>query len=296
MPRVTQLGYLAFQVRSLDAWRTFAEHTLGLSFGEPLEGGGFTLRMDNHRQRFFIEEGPLDDLACIGWQVADLTTLEALLTKLPGARRGTQAECARRHVQALIKAEDPSGTPLELFCGPELADEPVSPLLHSRFVAGELGLGHVVIGADDPAGAISFYRELLGFRLSDYVRCVYFGHDVDIAFFHINGRHHSLAIGARHPKRMHHFLLEVEQVDDVGRCFDRALRNKVPIAQTLGKHPNDYMFSFYALTPSGFQFEYGHGGRIVDDAHWTPEVYDRISDWGHHPPMVFAPARKAESK
>jgi hypothetical protein len=95
---------------------------------------------------------------------------------------------------------------------------------------------------------------------------------------------------------VHHFLLEVEHVDDVGRCFDRALRSKVPIAQTLGKHPNDHMFSFYALTPSGFQFEFGHGGVIVDDADWQTAVYDRISDWGHHPPLVFAPPRKAESR
>ena len=36
--------------------------------------------------------------------------------------------------------------------------------------------------------------------------------------------------------------------------------------QTLGRHPNDRMFSFYAKTPSGFQFEFGWGGREVDDA------------------------------
>jgi 2,3-dihydroxybiphenyl 1,2-dioxygenase len=294
MHPVTQLGYLAFEVRSLDAWRTFAEKTLGLTVGEELAGGGFTLRMDNHQQRFFIEPGELDDVACIGWQVADAATLEALAARLPASRWGTPAECARRHVQALIKLEDPAGIPLELFCGPALAPAPAG----TRFVANELGLGHVVIGADDPAHSIAFYQDVLGFRLSDYVRCTYFGHDVDIAFFHVNGRHHSLAIGKRHQKRMHHFLLEVEQVDAVGHAFDRALRSKVPIAQTLGKHPNDHMFSFYALTPSGFQFEYGHGGVIVDDAVWQSTVYDRISDWGHHPPLVFAPPkpRKAEPR
>jgi 2,3-dihydroxybiphenyl 1,2-dioxygenase len=298
MHPVTQLGYLVFEVRSLDAWRSFAEKTLGLTTGEELASGGFTLRMDSYQQRFFVEPGELDDVACIGWQVADATTLDALAARLPGSRRGTPEECARRHVAALIKLEDPAGIPLELYCGPTFATAPTSPVVQSKFVADDLGLGHVVIGADDPAHSIAFYQDVLGFRLSDYVRCTYFGHEVDIAFFHVNARHHSLAIGKRHQKRMHHFLLEVEQVDDVGRCFDRALRSKVPIAQTLGKHPNDHMFSFYALTPSGFQFEYGHGGVIVDDAVWQSTVYDRISDWGHHPPLVFAPPRKdkAESR
>jgi len=297
MNKVVQLGYLAFEVSSLDAWRAFAENTLALSFGELLPSGGFTLRMDAHPQRFIVEPGPLDDVSAIGWQVADRDALERIAASIPEHVRGTPAECAARKVQALIKFQDPSGTATEVFWGPVLAGEPApNPLLRSRFVAGDLGLGHVVIGADDPARTIAFYREVLGFRLSDEIRCRYFGHDVDIAFFHVNGRHHSLAIGQRHGKRIHHFMLEVASIDDVGLCFDRALRHNVPIAQTLGKHPNDRMFSFYAHTPSGFQFEFGHGGRVVDDADWQTTTYDRISIWGHHPPIVFAPREARQGK
>lgn len=290
MNKIVQLGYLAFEVSSLEAWRAFAENTLALSVGEPLAGGGFTLRMDSYPQRFFIEPGPLDDVSTIGWQAADRAALDAIAAQLPEHTRGTPAECALRKVTALIKFRDPAGIPTEVFYGPALAAEPErSPLLRSHFIAGDLGLGHVVIGADDPVRTSAFYREVLGFRLSDEIRCRYFGHDVDIAFFHVNQRHHSLAIGRRHLKRIHHFMVEVASIDDVGLCFDRALRNKVPIAQTLGKHPNDRMFSFYAHAPSGFQFELGHGGRIVDDADWQTSTYDQISIWGHHPPIVFAP-------
>jgi 2,3-dihydroxybiphenyl 1,2-dioxygenase len=287
---ILQLGYLAFEVSSLDAWRAFAENTLGLPLGAALDNGGFGLRMDRYPQRFFIEPGPLDDVSAIGWQVEDLAALEALAAKLPEHERGTPQECARRKVTALIKFLDPSGIPTELFCGPELrtAPEP-SSLIVSRFVAEDLGLGHIVIGADDPKRSIAFYRDVLGFRLSDEIRCRYFGYDVDIAFFHVNRRHHSLAIGKRDQKRIHHFMLEVASMDDVGLCFDRVLKHRVPIVQTLGRHPNDRMFSFYAKTPSGFQFEFGYGGREVNDADWQPTTYDRISEWGHHPPMVFAP-------
>lgn len=293
MSQVLQLGYLGFEVSSLDAWRAFAERTLGLSLGAALDGGGFTLRMDRHPQRFFIEPGPLDDASVIGWQVADLAALDAFAAKIPTHTRGTPEECAKRKVSALIKFLDPSGVPTELFCGPELGAPPEqSPLVVSRFVADDLGLGHIVIGADDPKRSIAFYRDVLGFRLSDEIRCQYFGYDVDIAFFHVNRRHHSLAIGKRDRKRIHHFMLEVASMDDVGLCFDRALKGRVPIAQTLGRHPNDRMFSFYAVTPSGFQFEYGYGGREVNDADWQPAVYDRISEWGHHPPMVFAPRER----
>jgi 2,3-dihydroxybiphenyl 1,2-dioxygenase len=299
MSTVQQLGYLGFEVSSLDAWRACAEHVLGLPLGAALDGGGFRLRMDRYPQRFFVQPGSSDDVCVIGWQVADLAALEALSAKLRAqgseATPGTPDECRLRGVSALVKFEDPSGIPSELFCGPELSAEPAqSPLVLSRFVADDFGLGHVVIGARDPARSIAFYRDTLGFRLSDEIRCEYYGHAVDIAFFHVNGRHHSLAIGQRQHKHIHHFMLEVAAMDDVGLCFDRALTRGVPIVQTLGRHPNDRMFSFYAKTPSGFQFEYGHGGREVDDADWQPTVYDRISEWGHHPPIAFAPRRDKE--
>src|SRR5262249_14267347 len=110
-------------------------------------------------------------------------------------------------------------------------------------------------------------------------------------FLHTNRRHHSVAFGERQGKDVHHFMLEVGSMDDVGLAFDRALRAGVRIMHTLGRHPNDGMFSFYARTPSGFQIEVGWGGREVDDATWKPAVYDHVSVWGHHPPAFLAPPR-----
>jgi hypothetical protein len=43
------------------------------------------------------------------------------------------------------------------------------------------------------------------------------------------------------------------------------------------------MTSFYGRTPSGFQFEFGWGGRTID-ADWQVTTHDRLSDWGHHRP------------
>ena len=49
----------------------------------------------------------------------------------------------------------------------------------------------------------------------------------------------------------------------------------------LGRHTNDLMTSFYMLTPSSFQIEYGHGGIVVDDLTWVAATNDRPSLWGH---------------
>jgi hypothetical protein len=79
-------------------------------------------------------------------------------------------------------------------------------------------------------------------------------------------------------------MVETKNLDDLGSVYDRAFDHGTRVTRTLGRHPNDRMLSFYGLTPSGFQFECGYGGREIDDATWVPETYDRISLWGHRRP------------
>ena len=83
------------------------------------------------------------------------------------------------------------------------------------------------------------------------------------------------------PRRITPFF---SRLDDVGTALDLGGKAGAPLATTLGRHTNDQMVSFYVVTPSGFEVEYGWGGRKIDDATWEPATYDRISIWGHHPP------------
>ena len=43
------------------------------------------------------------------------------------------------------------------------------------------------------------------------------------------------------------------------------------------------MFSFYVVTPAGFQLEFGYGARTIDEPWTENRRYDRISEWGHQP-------------
>jgi 2,3-dihydroxybiphenyl 1,2-dioxygenase len=291
---VAQLGYLAFEVSDLATWEAFSQRVLGLEIGRRGPDGAFTLRMDGHAARFFITPGPANDLVCLGWEAADDASLDATLARLRAAnvavREATEEERAHRQVRRLYAFQDPAGIPSELYVGPALVETPFkSPVVRSGFRADEQGLGHAVIYANTKEESTRFYCDVLGFRLSDHIVCDIHGFHVDISFFHANARHHSVAFGEKQKKRLHHFMLEVRSMDDVGLAYDRALKSGVRIMQTLGKHPNDGMFSFYARTPSGFQFEFGWGGRQVDDASWVPTTYDHISEWGHHPPEALAP-------
>ncbi len=296
-PTDMKLGYLVFEVSNVAAWEKFATEILGLTVAKRGDDGSLARRMDDYAQRFVLVPGPADDLAALGWELTDDAELNTVVQRLENAgasvTEGSAADLAQRRVKRLVKYEDPGGVPSELFVGPEMAKEPFrSSVVRAGFVTGDQGLGHAVISARSQDESKKFYSDVLGFRLSDHIICDLFGYKVNIAFFHANPRHHTIAFGDQQKKRIHHFMIEARSMDDVGLAFDRALKSGVRIVNTLGKHPNDKMFSFYAKTPSGFQFEFGWGGREVNDTTWEPTTYDHISEWGHHPPEFLAPKPK----
>ncbi|MGH7290871.1 MAG: VOC family protein [Myxococcota bacterium] len=151
----------------------------------------------------------------------------------------------------------------------------------SGFVTGSGGLGHAVLILPDLAKGERFFTDVMGLKLSDQVEG-----GMSIRFFHCNPRHHSLAFAAIPGMvGMHHLMLEVESLDDVGAALDLCAQRELPLAMTLGKHPNDLMTSFYVRSPSGFEVEYGWGGKVVeDDASWSVATYVTNSIWGHKPP------------
>lgn len=174
-----------------------------------------------------------------------------------------------------------------------MATEPfVSEVVRSGFVADEQGLGHVVVVSKNDEELQDFYSNMLGLKLSDYIRCEYFGHKIDVTFMHANTRHHSLAFGGGREKRIHHFMVQARAMDEVGLCYDRFLFSGGKVHQTLGRHPNDKMFSFYGYTPSGFHFEFGYGGVEIDDDTWEPTTHGIVSEWGHHPPQLLTKAHR----
>ncbi|MCC6648581.1 MAG: VOC family protein [Polyangiaceae bacterium] len=298
---VQQLGYLGFEVKDLAAWERFAVGVLGLSVSRR-DARGLALRLDGHAHRLFVTEGPADDLAFVGWQVAGDAELDALAARLRdrgvAVTEGDAALSEARAVRRLLCFTDPAGNPTELFVDPAPAVEPFrSEVVRGGFVADDAGLGHLVLSTRSQAESRAFYEDLLSFRLSDRIVTEVYGFHVDIVFMHTNGRHHSVAFGDQQKKRLHHFMLEARSIDDVGLAMDRTRAAGLRIMQTLGRHPNDRMLSFYAKTPSGFQFEFGWGGRVVDDAtHDASVTYDQISEWGHHPPEFVNPPRKEERR
>lgn len=278
---INALGYIGIQSSRLEDWTDFATKLLGM---QPVDRGGGVraFRMDDRKQRLVVSGEGGEDVGFLGWEVADAAALDRLAARLErhaiSVQRGTRRLANERHVTDLIMFSDPAGNPLEVFHGPAVSDAlfaPSRPI--SGFKTGPLGMGHVVLNVEDVEPLLPFYRDLLGFQVSDFGLTPY-----KLYFFHVNGRHHSFAMVGSGRHSLHHFMVELCSLDDVGQGYDLAQLDEGRIAYTLGRHTNDHVTSFYATTPSGFFVEYGWGGRVIDPATWQPhETFDGPSFWGH---------------
>ncbi len=277
----------------MDAWRQYGLKVLGMVEGKGAVPGALYLRMDDFPARLVIVPGEKDRLLVSGWETANAAELQEIRTSLDNAgvpyKEGTAEQVQDRRVDELVIFEDPSGNTLEAFHGAALEHRRVvSPYGH-RFVTGEQGLGHVVLSTDDDDASLRFYRDVLGFRLRDSMRLPpqMMGRPADgppawLRFFGCNPRHHSLAfLPMPTSSGIVHLMIEVENSDDVGLALDRALRKKVPMSATLGRHVNDLMLSFYMKTPGGFDIEFGCEGRQVEDSEWVARESTAVSLWGH---------------
>ncbi|WP_370937099.1 VOC family protein [Amycolatopsis sp. cg13] len=293
---VKDLAYVVYEVSDLAEWERFAVSLLGMQLGEK-SADGFTLRTDEKAHRWILTEGPADDLVRSGYEVSSTAELDSLVAQLRKAGvetvEGDPELAAARKVERIVLVTDPLGNVLELVTGLADAETPFhSDLLLGGFVTGTGGAGHqVLLSKGIPRETyLAFYQDLLGFKLSDIiVEEVAPGVVADLAFLHCNPRHHSVAFGDMpHPKRTHHFMIEVADIRDVGLAYDRCLDAKQPFEMTLGMHPNDHMFSFYVRTPSGFSVEYGWGGLLIDDETWEVRTLDHLHWWGHRAPEAVA--------
>jgi len=286
MAKVSSLGYVGWSITDAEAWHQLLVNVYGLERRDDSPPGIHQYRLDGQHHRLVLREGETDKLVYIGWEVDTRDALRELAAHLAdqgiAVEPGEAAICAERAVMEMIAVTGPDDVRHEIFFGPKQDAAPFSPA-HGMagFNTGALGLGHVVLASNDPDEAVQWYREKLGFVLSDYI----FWDDIEATFLHCNPRHHSLAltnpVGPMRGGDFNHIMLEAKSMDDVGRAYDVVLETGVPVAMTLGRHTNDRMTSFYVYTPSGWWIEYGYGGALIDDAVWEPKFYDAPKLWGH---------------
>ncbi|WP_430334297.1 VOC family protein [Rhodococcus sp. ACT016] len=284
---IQELSYIGIASPRFEDWRAYGPTQLGAMPADDGPDGAVRLAVDDVDYRIAIHPGDHDEFRYAGWGLANETDLRQYAAHLRAngvdVHEGDDALVAERQVAELVWFEDPWGIRHELSWGKlatPLSFVPGRPM-RGGFVTGDQGLGHVVFQVPDLDEANRFYVDILGFRLSDRISTDRY----TVRFYHVNGRHHSLALSELPGfVGFNHLMLEVAHMDDLGTAMDLVHETGTEVMQTLGRHTNDLMTSIYIDTPSGMQIEYGHGGLVVDDLSWVARTYDRPSYWGHRRP------------
>jgi 2,3-dihydroxybiphenyl 1,2-dioxygenase len=292
-----ELAYICLEVPEPPVLDPFLGDVVGLVSGPP-SATGMTWRNDDRVQRVLVEAGPKNDATCLGFEVPNPERLASAVDRLRTAGfevdEASSAAAEARHVASLVRTTAPWGIDIELVLDLAPADARFeSALVPGGFLTEGVGFGHVVFATTDLSGSHRFVTEGLGLRQSDWLAMeIAEGIELEVRFYHCNARHHSLALARAPfelPQALHHIMFETCDIDDVGAAFERAREAGVAIASGLGKHDNDEMFSFYAVSPAGFQVEVGHGARVVTDDWSENRRYDRMSRWGHQPLSPSSP-------
>jgi len=287
---ISGLAYVVAESTELGRWTAYAQGVLGM-MTETSSDGGLYIKMDERQFRIAVRPGARDAYVASGWEVRDQTGFERAVATLQKAdvalEHGDSALCQLRRVQQLVSFIDPSGNRHELVWGfkSDFAHF-ASPAGVSRFVTGDIGMGHTVLPAPNFDATVRFFREVMGFGLSDIMNFQPAGPQgptIPIHFFHCaNARHHSLALAAFPlDSGCVHIMVEVDSMPEVGRAFDRMAAHGVALSATLGQHTNDKMTSFYMRSPSNFDVEFGYGGAVVDWSSHVVHEFTRVSLWGH---------------
>lgn len=286
------LGYVVIETSKFTDWRRFGRDAIGMHLDETLPNV-MRFRLDDHQCRFLLQRGPAEDVTTLGWQLDDHATFDEILRRVSDhgvpVSEGSNEEAALRGVERLVRVPGPNGLVQELFTRAHPSSDALN-MLSSGFVTGNSGLGHVAITSKKPHQMRGYYNTVFDARLTDYIDETISGVKLKIRFLRVNERHHSIAVAAvnRLPinpirTRIQHLNIEVADLDDMTASYQRVKSLGFGMALSVGQHTNDKELSFYAVTPSGFEWEVGWNPIVIDETTWETTTYQGISIWGHTP-------------
>lgn len=274
--RVSDLHYVGLAVPDLEAERDFFTDAWGLVEAGAQDGKIYLAAEGSpHPYVIRLREDAEKKTDLIGFSADSRTDVDALFGQVQAAGAKIISEPAEADGPAggyAFRFFDPDGRAVEVICDTRRRQ-------HRALDKGEaipIGLSHVVLHTPDIGKLESFYREALGFRLSDWIGQF-------MVFLRCNSAHHRLAI-LPGPPALNHVAFDVSSVDELMRGLARLHEKGVKLSWGPGRHTAGNNTFTYYLTPNGNAVEYTSDLEEVDEDTWQPTVYEAtpaITDqWG----------------
>jgi catechol-2,3-dioxygenase len=147
------------------------------------------------------------------------------------------------------------------------------------------GIDHVSLTAADLPGTLAFFRDVLGFRLSDSV-------EDKRHWLRCGPNHHTVAV-FEGPDGLQHYAFATEDMNQLGRLGDLLATRGEKFIWGLGRHGLGANMFSYHLDPAGGVLEVCCGMIQVEDEEawvaqvWRADTLDSAVMWGPPPPSEF---------
>ncbi|WP_068187328.1 VOC family protein [Mycobacterium sp. UM_CSW] len=286
------LGYVVVESDKIGDWKRFGRDAIGMHLDD-MAPDTVRFRLDDNECRALVRRGPAEDVVALGWQLDDHATFEEINRRVVDhgvpAIEGTDEEAKLRGVERFLRFRGPNGLAQEIYTTARTAPLPLD-IPGSGFLTGAGGMGHVALTSKKPQLVRGYYNHVFDARLSDYIDETINGLKLKVRFLRVNERHHTVAIASAKQlpvnpirTRVQHVNVQVATLDDMVASYQRVKELGFAIPMSVGQHTNDKELSYYAMTPSGFEWEVGWNPIVVDESTWKPTTHQGISIWGHKP-------------
>lgn len=260
------MGHVALRVTDLE--RAAAHAKLALGLREVSRTDDEVLLTSNHKHHELqLLRGTTAGLDHVGLELESDDELARVREQAIAAGGSPiESDGPQAGIGEVVRIVGPLGIVHELYTG--MKRDPLT--IGAHLAAGIRRFGHVTFLVRDPAPVVAFWRDGLGFRLSDtadgltWMRC-----DVD---------HHGMAVGV-HPDAdvLHHHAWEVQDIGALAQYCDDLGQAGLPLLWGPVRHGPGFNLATYLPDTEGGVIEvYTDLIQVHDDAAYEP------IDWSEH--------------
>jgi catechol-2,3-dioxygenase len=267
MPKTSAYGIRSVDlaVRDLEATKAFYEAQWGLKEVARENGSIFMRATGKDHHVLAIHKAPRSALMSVNLGAKSRADVDALHAQAKAL--GTKVLEAPHELAKIagggygFAVQSPEGQKITISAGvAEHGD-------HEQDASKPERLSHVVLNAAKYDEQIAFYRDVLGFRLSDttdfmdFMRCC--------------EDHHSVAVARAEGACLNHMAYELPNIEGLMKGAGRMKQSGFDIGWGVGRHgPGDNVFSYF-IEPNGFVTEYTTGMEQVknDEYEWHGPDY-----------------------
>lgn len=243
MTGINRIAYTTFETPDLEPQIDHYMRVLGLTLvARDSKSAYLSASVDHHT--VLLHKGASARCIALGFQVAPTTDLADYARQIEAKGIATKRlSDSQPGVANLVTFADQKGTQIEVF-----AQQDISVHGFSKSGIAPNKIGHLAHNATDVQGAVKFYCDVLGFRVSDWLGDFF-------AFLRCGPDHHTINIVAGKAAKMHHIAFELRDWAHIKEACDLLATENIPLVWGPVRHGIGHNISVYYRNPDGQMVE-----------------------------------------